>query len=228
MIRPMQPLAPDLWIQKFPLSVLGTDHGRTVTVMRLTSGKLILHSMAPFSAADVAAIKNLGEPSWLLEAMLLHDTYAAEGPKHFPGLPLLGPPGFDKVVGFPVTPLLPAPAEWEGQVQLMRLKGAPKLEEHVVLHVPSKTLIVADLVFNFPADERGWNRFFHRYIAGFRRYPGTSRIFKLFVADKTAFRASLEEVLEWNFDRIIPGHGEVIERGGKEALRQAMADAGFL
>lgn len=224
----MTPIAPDLWVRKYPLKVLGTDHGRTVTVIRLSSGKLILHSMAPFTAAHLSEIRALGDPAWLVEAMLLHDTYAAKGPENFPGLTLLGPPGFEAIVKFPVEPLLPAPAEWQDEVKVIRLQGAPKLEEHLFLHVPSRTLIVADLIFNFRADETGWNRFFHRHVAGFHRYPGTSRIFRLFVADKEAFRRSLEEVMEWDFDRIIPGHGEMIESGGKEQLHRAMAEAGFL
>ncbi len=224
----MNQVAPGLWTLRYPLSILGTAHGRTVTVIRLQSGKLVIHSMAPFREADLASIRATGEPAWLLESMLLHDTYAAEGRKAFPGLPFLGPPGFDKVVGFPIDPLLPAPPEWEGQIKVLRLAGAPKLEEHMVLHVPSRTLILADLIFNFRADERGWNRLFHRHIAGFHRYPGMSRIFKWCIADKAAFRASIEELLDWDFDRIIPGHGEIIESHGKELLRRAMVDAGVL
>lgn len=224
----MKQIAPGLWILRYPLKVLGTDHGRTVSVLRLSSGKLIIHSMAPFTAQDIAAIREVGAPAWLVEAMLLHDTYAAEGPAHFPGLPLLGPPGFAEIVKFPVQPLVPAPGEWDGEVKVLRLQGVPKLEEHLFLHIPSRTLIVADLIFNFRSDETGWNRFFHRHIAGFHRYPGMSRIFRLFVTDKDAFRLSLEEVMTWDFDRIIPGHGELIESGGKELLRRAMTDAGFL
>ncbi|QJE97367.1 hypothetical protein [Luteolibacter luteus] len=184
--------------------------------------------MAPFTAGDVSAIRELGEPRWLAEAMLLHDTYAAEGPAHFPGLPMLGPAGFGEIVKFEVDPLLPEPEAWGGEVKVLRLEGAPKLEEHVFLHVPSRTLIVADLIFNFRTDETGWNRFFHRHIAGFHRYPGMSRIFRWFVSDNEAFRRSLEEVMSWDFDRIIPGHGEPIESGGKELLRRAMGEAGFL
>jgi len=224
----MRSLAPDVWIKEYPLTVLGTNHGRTVTVIRLASGKLVIHSMAPFSQADIEEIRQLGEPAWLVEAMLLHDTYAAEGRRSFPELPFLGPPGFPAVVKFETGPLLPSPEEWAGQLEVIRLEGAPKLEEHAFFHAPSRTLIVADLVFNFDANEKGWDRFFHRYVAGFRRYPGTSRIFKMFMADRTAFRESLLKILEWDFDRIIPGHGKVIESGGKDALRQAMGDAGFL
>ncbi|MCW1912007.1 hypothetical protein OJ996_00370 [Luteolibacter sp. GHJ8] len=223
----MNEIAPGLWTLRYPLSVLGTGHGRTVTVIRLNSGKLIVHSMAPFTSADIAAIRSAGEPAWLLESMLLHDTYAAEGREAFPGIPFLGPPGFGKVVEFPVKDLIPAPQEWNEEIRVIRLAGAPKLEEHLILHRPSRTLILADLIFNFPASEGGWDRFFHRHIAGFHRYPGMSRIFKWCISDREAFRKSLEEVFASDFDRIIPGHGELIERNGKVLLERAMQDAGL-
>jgi hypothetical protein len=223
----MLQVAPNLWVIHHPLSVLGTQHGRTVSVIRLSGGKLLIHSMAPFTPAELAQIRGSGEPAWLVEAMLLHDTYAAEGRELFPGLPFLGPPGFAEVVKFPVAPLLPPPDEWAGEIKVIRLRGAPKLEEHAILHVPSRTLIVADLVFNFSEQERGWDRFFHRHIAGFNRYPGMSRVFKWCVSDRLAFWDSVSEILQLDFDRIIPGHGGIIETGGKEKLRAAMEAAGF-
>src|SRR4051812_8153 len=179
----MQKLAENLWIKQYPLSVLGTDHGRTTTIIRLPSGKLILHSMAPFTLADVDEIRDLGAPGWLVEAMMLHDTYAGEGQETFPGVPFLAPQGFAEVVKFPTEPLLPVPAEWAGEVDVIELGGAPRLKEHVFIHRPSRTLIVADLVVNFREDEQGWNRLFHRYVAGFKRYPGMSRIFRACITD---------------------------------------------
>ena len=101
---------------------------------------------------------------------------------------------------------------------MIELRGAPRLQEHVFIHRPSRTLIVADLIFNFRQDERGWNRLFHRYIGGFKRYPGMSRIFRLCISDRHAFHASLKQILESDFDRVIVGHGEVIESDGKVAL----------
>jgi hypothetical protein len=81
-----------------------------------------------------------------------------------------------------------------GENEVIALHGAPRLKEHAIVHKPSRTLIVAHLVFNFRADERGWNRFFHRDIAGFKRYLGMSRIFRLCISDRSAFRASLEKI----------------------------------
>lgn len=224
----MKELSADLWVLGYPLKIMGTSHGRTVTVIRLSTGKLVIHSMAPFTADDLSAIRRVGEPGWLVEAMLLHDTFAKEGREHFPELPFLGPSGFSEVVGFKTMPLLPTPPEWDQELKVIRLKGAPKLEEHAFLHVPSRTLIIADLVFNFRADEGPWNHFFHRHVAGLRRYPGMSRIFRWCIKDKSAFRESIAEVMAWDFDRIIPGHGTVIEAEGKAKLAHALGDAGLV
>ena len=224
----MKQLAENLWVKTYPLGVLGTDHGRTLTILRVASGRLVLHSMAPFSPSDLAEIRALGEPSWLVESMMLHDTYARRGRDSFPGVPFLAPEGFHKIVDFPTQPLLPAPAQWSGELEVFPIAGIPRLKEHLFLHVPSRTLIVADLLFNFAPDEKGWNHFFHRYIAGIKRYPGLSRIFRLCIRDRSAFRTSMTALLTTDFDRIIVGHGRVIERDGKPLLKRALEDADLL
>ena len=224
----MQQLAENLWVKTYRLPLLGTDLGRTLTIIRLSSGELVLHSMAPFSPTDLAEIRALGEPAWLVEAMLFHDTYARKGRDTFPDVPFLAPEGFNKVVDFTTQPLLPAPAEWSGELQAFAVAGVPRLEEHLCLHIPSRTLIVADLLFNFAPDEKGWDRFFHRYLAGIKGYPGLSRLFRLCIRDRSAFRTSMTALLTLDFDRIIVGHGRVIERGGKALLRRALEDVGLL
>ena len=223
----MRQLAENLWIKSYPLSVLGTNHGRIVTLLRLRSGRLVVHSMAPFSPAQVNELRDLGQPGWLVEAMLLHDTYARKGRDAFPEVPFLAPPGFSEAVGFPTLSLLPAPDEWAGEIEVIELSGAPRLREHVFVHIPTRSLIVADLIFNFSPDEHGWERFFHRNIAGFKRYPGMSRIFRFCIKDRVAFQASISKIMSADFDRIIVGHGNVIERDGKPLLKQALTDAGI-
>jgi hypothetical protein len=223
----MKPLADNLWVKVYPLVLLGTLLGRTVTMIRLGSGRLVVHSTAPFSSGDVKQIRALGEPSWLVEAMLLHDTYAREGRDAFPNASFLAPHGFGEIVNFATQPLLPAPADWSGELEVFPLAGVPHLQEHVFLHIPSRTLIVADLVFNFNPGETGWDYFFHHYLAGIKRYPGLTRIFRLYIRDRAAFCRSMAPVLAADFDRIIVGHGRIVERDGKALLRRALEDAGL-
>ncbi|KAF7790006.1 hypothetical protein EIP86_000954 [Pleurotus ostreatoroseus] len=100
------------------------------------------------------------------------------------------------------------------------------------LHVPSRTLIVADLIFNLPATEQysktsaspalkaplSWLMpKFQPYSPGFQKFLWNEG------KDKTAMRESAKTVSEWEFDRIIPCHGDVIETDAKKAWSSAFA-----
>ena len=95
------------------------------------------------------------------------------------------------------------------------------MNEVVFLHRASRTLVLTDLAMNFPALPDGFlTRLFVRAMAlqgGLR----TSRLIHGLVRDRAAARASLERILGWDFDRVIPSHGEVCEEGGRRALREA-------
>ena len=221
----MIPLAENLWLLSYPLKLLGVDLGRKVTILRLKSARLIVHSTGPITDHDVAAIKELGQPGWLVDVMLRHDTFSREALTAFPGVPYLGPEGFADVVEYPTQPLLPPPAEWAGEVEVLELQGVPSMRETVMLHVPSRTLIVADLAMNFPNDQPAWQELLLKLAVGKHHAPGISRSFKVLVRDETALKKSIAVMMAWDFDRLIVGHGEPILRGAKARLAQALTEA---
>lgn len=223
----MKQLAENIWVLPYSLKLLGADLRRTVTVIRLGSGELVIHSTGPFTPADVADIKHVGKPGWLLDVMLRHDTFSKHGHETFPDIPFLAPEGFSKVVKFPTGPLIPAPAAWGDEFQILRLEGIPSMQEHVFFHSLSRTLIVADLLFNFRSESSAWTRFLVLCAVGSIHHPGMSRPFRFAVKDKTAFQRSVQSLMKWDFDRIVVGHGEVIETDGKRQLRDALKAGGF-
>lgn len=223
----MRSIAENLWTLRYPLPVLGSHFGRNVTLIRLRSGKVVIHSTGKFSREDVEAIRRLGEPGWLVDASRFHDTLKAEGRAAFPHVPYLVPPGFDDGRRLKSQPLLPAPPEWSGELEIVRLGGMPWVEEHVFFHVPSRSLIVCDLVFNFGARRSGWIYHLARPLMGLRDGVGMSFFFRLSVRNRAAFLASLAEVLRWDFQRIIVGHGEPLEGADRQTLRAAAARRGL-
>lgn len=210
-------LAPDLWFKSFPLKMLGANLRRNVSVIRLASGKLIIHSTGPFSTDDVAEIAGMGEPVWLIDTLLRHDTFTEKGRAAFPNARYLAPAGFP----LPCEPLLPPPAEWQEEIAIASVDGAPDFGEVVMLHRPSRTLIVADLLFHFENDESWWTKLLlAAATVGGHFQPGMTKPFKAAIKNSAAFRASIDNVLAWDFDRIIVGHGVPIESGGREKLKR--------
>ncbi len=217
-------LCPNVWTMAFPLKIAGVDIRRVVTILRLSTGRLIVHSTAPFAPGDIAAIRKLGEPGWLVDALLRHDTYAGQGRRAFPEIPYLAPPGFS-VEG--AESLTPPPPEWAGEVEVEAIDGAPDFGEIAIFHAESRTLVVADLLVNFPGEKGMWESCVLK-IGGVGGHsdPGMTRPFKHAIEDMAAFAASVRRVLEWDFERIVVGHGEPILTGAKEKLRETLKSAG--
>jgi len=109
------------------------------------------------------------------------------------------------------------PHEWTTTIEPLPLDGMPRINEVVFLHRPSRTLIVADLCFNFdrryPASTRALYWLFGAS-SGLR----FSRLFRSMIRDRPAFLRSLDRILGLDFDRLVVCHGSVVETGAREAL----------
>ena len=217
----------DVVVMSFPWRVLGIDFERNVTLLRLSDGRVVIHSTAPFTAEDIAAIRHFGEPAWLIDATLMHDTFAKHGHAAFPDLPYLAPNGFTKASGITTEQLDSLPSDWQGEIDVLKLDGN-RMNEHVFFHRRSATLVVADLFFSFPSDTRGWARFFVRHITRLPRLFGISVFFRLTINDRRAFERSTKTLLRWNFERIVVAHMEPVIKEARAAVERALRDSGFL
>jgi hypothetical protein len=209
-------MADDVALLQFPWRTLGIDFGRNVTLLRLLDGRLIVHSTAPFSSDDVVAIRRFGEPAWLVEATRMHDTFSEEGRAALPDLPYLAPAGFPDA-----APLTPPPNEWRDEVEVLEIGGV-RTQEHAFFHRRSRTLIVADLIFHFPPEITGWSRLFVRHVMRLPEMIGTSVFFRLMIRDRIAFERSVDQLLSWDFERVIVGHRDPIEKDAKRRLERAL------
>jgi len=93
------------------------------------------------------------------------------------------------------------------------------------LHTTSKTLIQADLLFNLPATEQYSKSKLSAKFPFFGSIGPNSWAQKHMVwnlgSDKEAMKRDAKTVAGWDFDRIIPCHGDVIETDGNKAWRDA-------
>lgn len=81
--------------------------------------------------------------------------------------------------------------------------------------------MITDLCFHIHDSRSPTARLFFRANGMGRRFGPSRLIRRLAVSDRAALERSLERILSWEFERIVPGHGEVIEQEGRAALRSA-------
>ncbi|MGJ3242563.1 MAG: hypothetical protein ACFE0O_06365 [Opitutales bacterium] len=220
----MQTITDNLWALDFPLRTFGLELGRRVTIVRMDAGSVLIHSTAPFRRKDVEALRELAadRPLVMMEANAIHDTYMKDGMAAFPEIPYGVPypllPRARKTDGDRVESLNRFDRHFDDSLRLVPIAGMPRLQEYALIHRPSRTVVVGDLVFNYGTTASGLTKWVMRWASGMRTYPAQSRLFRMLIRDKPAFRDSINRILEHPVDRLIMAHGDILETGADQVL----------
>lgn len=108
-------------------------------------------------------------------------------------------------------------------------------KEVVLFYKPDRVLIQADLMFNLPATEqysrvpsaqKASHGFLNRIFESINSTSGEAKGIKRFLwyavsgKDRAGFNESVRRIAGWDFDKIIPCHGETVVEGGKELFNK--------
>ncbi len=201
---------------------------RKMTVFLLASGEVAVHSAIAMDEAGMVALEAIGRPSWILVPNSLHCSDAGWYGDRYPSARVLVPAAvraklFEKVRRIDGSLDEDWPERLRGEMAVVPLAGT-RIGEVALVHGPSRTLVLTDAVFHYlEHDLPRLARAFMRVNGAYGRF-GPSRIFTSFVvSDREGLRASIEALLEHDFDRVVMSHGRVLDTGGKEAMRRAFA-----
>src|SRR5579864_4888620 len=218
-----QQLDADLWVLERIVRFAGIPLPHTMTVVRLPAGGLFVHSPTRFDQATASALSSLGDVDSIVWPSWWHDMYLNEYAAAYPRARLFGAPvlvqwhrALPKLRRLDERASAWAPHIEEIYVDRMRLF----LDEFVFLHRSSRSVIVADLAFYLNENR---NRFTKWSFGVVGAYPGCNIpwFYRLAPENHRYLRAKIDRILDWDFDRLIVGHGGVVETGGKGALRNA-------
>jgi len=201
------------------------DFSTRMTVVRLPDGGLFLHSPVRLDDRLRAELDALGTVRAVVAPNRSHHLFVGEYRVPYPKARFYGALGLQTkrkdLAFFAMLGDEPMP-EWRGTVEQLLFKGAPFLNEVVFYHPTSRTLVLTDLAFNVPTG-KVWGIPFVFRMMGAEGSFGPHRFVRWFIRDRNAALRSLRRILEWDFDRVIVAHGDIVETGGKAKMKAAFA-----
>ncbi len=224
---PMTEFMPDqIWLLDYPVKYAGCRFNARMSIVRLANGTLMLHSPCDMDDATAKAISKLGPVSCIVAPGNFHYLYVAKAQSRFPAARTYLCPGVErKVPTLRFDELLGscAPPDWSDTIDQVLIRGSRFMWEVAMLHKPSRTLLLVDAI-EFLTDRtanvnwqvKAWFKLF-----GMWNKPRPAPEYRMGWKDKVAARSSLEEILEWDFDRIVIAHGDNITENAKATARRA-------
>ncbi len=216
-----------LWLHSYPVHYFGTRFDARMTVVRLSDGRLLLHSPSHIDEALAAEIAAFGPVGFIVAPGSFHYLHVPSAQGAFPGARTLICPGvaekcpdlaFDAVLGD--TP----PADWANDLDQVLVHGSRWMREVAFFHRASRTLILVDLVENFTdrTPHASWQlKLWWRLVFRMWNRPKPAPEYQLGWRDKEAARRSLERILAWDFARVVLAHGDLIETDARRVVARA-------
>jgi hypothetical protein len=211
----------DLWVAKSPQSFMGLQVGTRMTVVRLPGAGLWVHSPIAPTPELRAAVDALGTVEHLVAPSLYHHLRVGDWASAYPQAAVHGPAALArKRKELRLTSRLEdaAAAPWASALVPVRIDGC-MLEETVFVHGATRTVVSSDLTENW-SDHPHWPTRAYLKMSGVYGKVGWPAPLRIVYRDRPAARRSIAALLEHDFDRVLLAHGDVIVRGGKDAVRQ--------
>jgi hypothetical protein len=216
-------VADRIWSLERPVWFGGARLRARTTVVRLDDGSLLLHSPAPPTDALAEKLSALGPVRWLVVPNCWHHLGAPAAAARFRDAKTVGPASALRRNGAlkldldfhddQFGKLIP-------ELEVLPLAGVPFWDETVLYHRPTQTLLGADLVCSAGADDHFTWRWGARLTGcyGRVRVPPDARK-KL--TDKPAAARALRAMLQRPAERLVIGHGAVLEARWRDHLTEA-------
>lgn len=216
-----------IWVQEYPIHFAGCTFNARMAVIKISETKLMLHSPCEIDPATKEAIAALGDVACIVAPGSYHHIYVPSAKAAFPDADTYICPGIERKrpeLDFDWFLGDRPPDLWMETLDQVLVRGNKFIWEVVFLHKPSKTLVLVDLIENITDRTPNvnwllklwWKVVFHMW-----NNPKPAPEYQMGWKDKVAARRSLLTILQWDFERIVLSHGDLIESDAKETAKRA-------
>jgi hypothetical protein len=222
----------DLWIvDSGPIRAMGLPIPVRMTVVRLQSGEVWMHSPTRYTKELHVAIERIGRIGHLVAPNIAHWCYLKEWQERCPNAVTWAAPGLERRssvrnAGVVINGTLAEepPSSWSADLDQLVIRGGFNVSEVAFLHKESRTLILTDFVENFePQKMAAAMRPLARFV-GVLAPHGQAPIYYRFVLKRNGPQvlAAARQLLAWSQERVIFCHGRWFERDGTAQLRRSL------
>ena len=216
-----------IWLHQYMIRFGGMNILARMTIIRLSNGNLILHSPCHIDEQVKRAINSIGKVEHIVAPGNFHHLHVASARKLFseaqtyicPGVERKQPElDFDWFLGDK------APGAWSDEIEQVLVRGTRIICEVAFFHRPSRTLVLTDLVENFGdrTESVSWLlKFWFKYVFRMWNKAKPAPEYRMGWKDKPAAARSLERILDWDFERVVLSHGDLIDTNAKAIVREA-------
>ncbi|KAK0458163.1 uncharacterized protein EV420DRAFT_382494 [Desarmillaria tabescens] len=208
--------------------------GGRSTAIKLASGDVWVLASTPLTLDTKETIDKLGPVKWIVAGDAEHHLFLAEYKKAYADAKLVvverlfkkkKDEGLDVAGAYGVDPP-ETEYGFESEIKAHYFPGFQN-QDVAFYHVASKSLIVADLIFNLPGTEQYSKSKASAKVPIIGKFSPPGLVLKSLLwslgKDKDAMRRDIKVVSEWDFSRIIMCHGDVIEEDAPKAWKDAYA-----
>ena len=220
-----QEITDGLFCDTHDLNMQGVQFRTRSTLVRLDDGSLWMHSPIPIDDARASQIDALGELRHIVAPNGWHDGFSAAAKERYPSATLWASPALrhsKKKISVDAW-LGETEPGWAEELRPLLIEGAPKADELVFFHSASSTLIVTDLLFQIRYPVNTLTKLVLWMAGAGGGKLAQSRLWRSVTKDRAAARRSIEQMLEWEFERVVLAHGALVEGGdARERTREAL------
>ncbi|KAK0204185.1 hypothetical protein DFS33DRAFT_1374383 [Desarmillaria ectypa] len=226
-------VAKNVWTFSKPFSRMGMPFGGRSTAIKLQNGSVWVLASTPLDAETRSKLNELGPVQYIVGADAVHHLFLTEFKTAYPHAKLIAPQDaikrhdnkdlkFDGAWG-----LDPPDTKYgfEDEVRLLHYFSGFINKDVAFLHEASKSMIEADLLLNLPGTEQYSKSDASGKVPIIGSLGPQSWLHPRFTwsmgMDKEAMKNAAKTVDGWDFQRIIPCHGDVIEKDAKQAWKDA-------
>jgi hypothetical protein len=199
---------------------------RRMTVVALSGGRTVFFSPVALRESAMREIESLGEPCFMVVPNGFHRLDARPFRARYPDIKVVCPPGSRRRVEKAVPVDAVSDVFNDGDVRLVLVDGMRNAEAALIVRRgPRTTLILNDVISNVRHPKGlGAHIMVRLFGLGLNRPRMAREVKWLFVKDRKALAAQMRS---WaaipDLVRIIPSHGEIIDRP-TEALNRVAED----